>query len=275
MNPTPKISVVIPVYKNEETLTELHRRLTSVLLKDVPGGTRYEVLYVNDDSPDDSFKVLKLLVERDDRVGVVSMAHNVGQQRAVMTGVGHSRGENVIVLDADLQDPPEAIPTLVEKLSEGYEAVFAGRRGNYQVTRRMITSRLFKRVLATLTGVPPDAGIYVAVSRRMVEALLAYNESRPYLVGMIGCTWLPVTSIPIERVVRPMGKSSYTALSRLVIGLGAIFRAIFKWRRGARPSSPEITFPVQSRIGQPFSVLIESSSATESSMNAYPSNSHD
>jgi glycosyltransferase involved in cell wall biosynthesis len=248
MHPTIDISIVIPVYKNEDTLTELHHRLTDSLT-----GRTYELLFVNDDSPDASLDILIQIADRDRSVGIITMVRNVGQQRAVMTGLNYASGEKAVVMDADLQDPPEAIPALIETIEGNYSAVFAGRRGMYQAHRRMVTSRLFKRLLSFLTGVPPDAGIYVALDRKMVNSLLAYNESRPYLVGMIGCSRLPMISIPIERDERHSGKSSYTALSRLVIGLGAIFRVIIKWKRGARMESPRVVFPVKSFIGQPFS----------------------
>lgn len=219
INGGPEISIVVPVYRNAETLAELSQRLRRVL------GTRsltYELILVNDACPEGSLAVLQELAHADSGVVVLALDRNVGQHRAVLAGLGHARGNQVVIMDADLQDPPEAIPALLEKLREGYGAVFAGRRGRYESLFRLFTSRLFKWVLHLLCGVPADAGLFVAISRQMAERLRALGKPGPFVVAMIGCTGLPVASIRVARAPRPRGGSAYCFRDRCKMGLLAI-----------------------------------------------------
>lgn len=227
-NETPEISVVLPVYKNRAILKELHRRLCETL-----NAMRrpYELVFVDDACPQGSLQTLQEIARRDARVIVVAHEKNAGQYRALLTGLARSRGEVALVMDADLQDPPEAIPALVEKLSAGYGAVYAGRRGHYQSEGRLLTSRIFKGMVARLTGMPADAGLFVALSRRAVRRLLAFDdgEARPYLTAMIACVGLQVISIPVLRAERASGVSSYSGWMRLKIGLRGVWQAL-RWR---------------------------------------------
>ncbi len=215
----PEISVIVPVYRNTETLGDLYACLRRVFDARSLG---YEMIFVDDACPDGSLHLLQQLARADPRVTVVALERNVGQQRAVLVGLGHARGNQVVVMDADLQDPPEAIPVLLEKLQEGYAAVFAGRRGRYESLPRLLTSRVFKWLLHLLCGVPADAGLFVAMTREMVERLRASGEPGPFVVAMIGCTGLPVTSIPVTRAPRPTSRSAYSFWRRCKIGLLAI-----------------------------------------------------
>lgn len=222
----PDVSVVVPVYKNAETLQELYRRLRCVFES---RRLSYEVIFVNDACPSGSFSVLKELAENDSRVIVLALERNVGQHKAVLTGLGRARGKCNVVMDADLQDPPEAIPALLGRLQNGFSAVFAGRRGRYESLFRLFTSRMFKVLLHLLCGVPSDAGLFVAMNREMVESLLSFDGQRPFLTAMISCTGLPLTSIPVERVRRFAGSSAYSFLGRLKSGLRAV-RWIISWK---------------------------------------------
>lgn len=224
----PSVSIVIPVYKNAGTVRELSSRLRSTL--EGAGYTDYEVLFVDDAGPDDSLSVLDSLAAEDPRISVIVLAQNVGQQRAVLEGLKLALGSKAVVLDADLQDAPEAIPVLLAGLDEGVEAVFAGRRGAYESRLRLLTSKIFKRLLGYITGVPADAGIFVAVSRRMIDALLEFDEARPFVVALIGRTKMPSISIPVERTKRPGGESAYSSWARIKIGCRAVSRALaWKW----------------------------------------------
>jgi polyisoprenyl-phosphate glycosyltransferase len=225
---TPDLSVVIPVYKNRETLAELKTRIVNVCTREK---ISVELIYVDDHCPADSWSIIQELAAQDERIHGLALNQNVGQQRAVNLGLHHTSGHAVAVMDADLQDPPEALPNLLAELQQGYEAVFAGRRGQYQGAHRLISSRIFKQIIAFLTGVPADAGMYVMMSRRLVDRLIKMNPSRPYLVGLIGLTYLPITSIPVERAQRPVGQSAYSAWARLDLGLGAVGH-ILSWRLG-------------------------------------------
>lgn len=224
---SPGVTVVVPVYRNTETLAELHRRLRLVLES---GSLRYQIIFVDDACPDGSFVVLEKLAEIDPSVMVLALERNLGQHGAVLVGLRYAEGECVVLMDADLQDPPEAIPELLETLRGGPAAVFAGRRGRYESAFRLFTSRVFKRLLNLLCGVPTDAGMFVAMHRQMVVCLLSFDEPGPSVVAMIGCTGLPLASIPVLRVERPTGRSAFSFRKRLRTACLAIIWVLWwKW----------------------------------------------
>jgi glycosyltransferase involved in cell wall biosynthesis len=224
------ISVVAPVYRNEDTLAELHRRVSAAV---EGAGARLDLVLVCDASPDGSPERIRSLAARDPRVQPVLLARNVGQHRAVVEGLRRVRGEVVVVLDADLQDPPEAIPALVAGLDAGWDAVFAGRRGRYESLGRLATSRVFKRLLSLSAGVPSDAGMFVAMARPVADRVAALAEPRPFVVAMIGCTGARTTSIPVRRARAEGRLSGYTSWGRLRTGLSALAH-VAHWRRNLR-----------------------------------------
>lgn len=240
------LSVVVPVYHNSATLEELYRRLSAALS---PRAERLELIFVDDASPDGSWAILERLAHQDPRVVAIALASNLGQHRAVLVGLADAGGDQVVVLDADLQDPPELIPLLLERLRHGYAAVFAGRRGRYESLGRLATSRVFKRILHWLARVPPDAGMFLVMDRRMVTRLLELARTGPFVVAMIGRTDLPLDSIPVRRAGRTAGRSAYTGWRRLKLGWAAL-----RWSAGARwwpkmlPSKPAPPVPIRARI---------------------------
>jgi polyisoprenyl-phosphate glycosyltransferase len=223
--PTIAISIVAPVYKNAEFLGELATRVRSSV------ACSYELILVNDASPDGASAVISVLARRDSAICGVELSRNVGQQRAVLAGLRQSRGDWVIVLDADLQDPPEAIPTLLASGRAGYEAVFAGRCNMYQSLGRMFTSRLYKAIQCVVCGVPRDAGMYVALSRNGVERVLGLAGSDGLsLVAMIGFSGLSSTSVAVPRAKRATGRSAYSHSRRFVVAIQYLVRAaIWRW----------------------------------------------
>jgi len=220
-------SVVIPVYRNVDTLGTLHDRLHVIL---EGAGEPYEVVFVDDASPDGSQAMLLVLARTDPHVRVHRLPVNVGQQRAVLAGLAQARGVRVVVMDADLQDPPEAIPVLIGALNGNVSAVFLGRRGRHQPIVRHLTSRLFKMLLHRLCGTPPDAGLFVAMDRRMVTRLLAFGRPGPSVLAMIGCTGLPLVSVPLSRASRSQGRSGYSAWRRVSMGVRVLAWVLaWKW----------------------------------------------
>jgi glycosyltransferase involved in cell wall biosynthesis len=215
----PDVSVVVPVYGNADTVGPLHERVQRVLRS---CGLTHEIIFVNDACPLGSLAVLQRLAAIDRRVKVAALARNIGQHRAVLHGLAQTRGRCAVIMDGDLQDPPEAIPLLLEELRNGCAAVFAGRRGQYESHGRLLTSRAFKTVLHTLSGVPADAGMFVAIDRRMIDHLVARREKAPFVVAMIGTSGLPCASIPVRRAARPSGRSHYSGWMRLRAGLSAV-----------------------------------------------------
>ena len=231
--PALDLSVVVPVYGNADTLRTLHERLVRAL---DGAALAFEVLFVDDASPDRSRAVLEELASSDPRVALLGLERNVGQQQAVIAGLAQARGAWVVVMDADLQDPPEAILALLAHGRLGYKAVFAGRRGAYESPLRLLTSRLFKRLLSLLCGVPADAGIFVAMHRSLVERLLKMGGPKPFVVAMIGCAGLPMATLPVVRDVRPNGASAYSTWGRIKSGWrGIAFVLAWKWQKEWRP----------------------------------------
>ena len=204
-----RVSVVVPVYGNEATLEQLVTRLAAALT-----GHDWTVRLVVDASPDRSAAVATRL-SADPRVVPQVLPVNVGQHRALAAGLAAADDADAwVCLDADLQDPPEAAPLLLDRLSTGdVAAVFAGRRGSYESAVRLLTGRLHRAVVARLTGLPPDAGAFLALDARARDAVL--RLSGPSLVAAIGAARLPVASVPVERASREVGRSAWTARARV------------------------------------------------------------
>jgi glycosyltransferase involved in cell wall biosynthesis len=191
----------------------------------------YEVIYVDDSCPEGSGGLVEKLVGRDDGIVLFKHAVNQGQSWAVFHGLQRARGDKIVIMDADLQDEPEHLPSLFEQLERGdVEAVFAGRSGEYQATSRMKTSRVFKWLMCLVLGVPRDAGSYVVMTRRMADAILAMRSRFPYMLALIGGTRLPVRSMPVLRATRPFGRSAYGDWARLKMAYRGLRTALeVKW----------------------------------------------
>ncbi|WP_026370878.1 glycosyltransferase family 2 protein [Kallotenue papyrolyticum] len=250
------LSIVVPVHRNAATLRELHARLSRAAQH---SGADYELIFVDDACPQHSLTVLRELAARDARVAVLALAENVGQNTAVLAGLELARGAVAVVLDADLQDPPEAIPRLVQAARTG-AIVFGGRRGRYESWPRQISSWLFKHALAWRSGgrLPPDAGLFVALPRPAIDRLLALPVAQPYVVGMLTRTGLPLRSIPVQRAAAPERRSSYSNRQRLRLawhGLRSLQSepASGDWRDRVR---------VRERLGQRFTDGCARSSGT-------------
>jgi glycosyltransferase involved in cell wall biosynthesis len=224
----PAVSVVLPVYRCRPMLDELHRRLAAVL----DGlDTRFEIIFVDDASPDGSYELLQALASRDTRVRVSAHGVRSGQHAALLTGLAASRGQIVVTMDADLQDPPEAIPGLLRTLAEGYAAVYAGRRGRYESRTRLATSWLFKHAISLVTGMPADGGSFIAMRREVADRVPACAGRPPYVTAAVAWAGRPVVSVPVIRGVRREGRSSFTARMRLSMAARAIAHAV-RWRLG-------------------------------------------
>ena len=205
-----RVAVVVPVYGNEDTLPELVRRLAAAL-----DGRRWRLRVVVDASPDASLVVARRLAAADPRIAVTALDSNVGQHRALARGLADEPGAAAwVCLDADLQDPPEAVPALVDRLAEGdVGAVFAGRRGMYESRGRTLTGRLHRAALARLTGLPADAGAFVVMGPAARSAVIAMGG--PSIVAAIGAAGVTVASVPVERHRRPSGRSAWTSTARV------------------------------------------------------------
>ena len=207
-----KVALVTPVYGNESTLEALAARVAAAL---DGAGLPWTLRFVVDASPDASLAVASSLAAHDDRLFVTALPANVGQNRALLAGLAVEVAADAwVCLDADLQDPPEAVPSLVGRLAAGdVGAVFAGRRGAYEGRGRLVTGRLHRAALSCLTGVPADAGAFLAVDRTARDALVALAP--PSVVAGVGRAGIRATSVPVVRAARPSGFSTWTGSARV------------------------------------------------------------
>lgn len=220
--------MVAPVYRNRGTLAELVERLHTTLDED---GISHQIVLVDDACPEGSGELLDRLAAGDDRLEVIHHPRNLGQHRAVLTGLSAARAEWVVVMDADLQDRPETLPELLQTARGSGEIVFAGRRGRYESWGRLATSFVYRLLLPLVARVPRDAGMFFAAPRGAVAELLAMEVSSPFVVTMLGSTGRRSRSVPVERSRRPNGESAYSGALRLRSALSA-FRTAFELRAG-------------------------------------------
>ncbi|SDC75914.1 undecaprenyl-phosphate 4-deoxy-4-formamido-L-arabinose transferase [Geodermatophilus telluris] len=218
----PRVAVVVPVYGNAATLRPLADRLATAL-----AGRDWRLRLVVDASPDDSLAVAAELAA-DPRIGVTGLTVNLGQHRALATGLLAEDADVWVCLDADLQDPPEAVPLLLDRLARGdVGAVFAGRRGRYESPVRRLTGTLHRRLAARLTGLPPDAGAFLALGPEVRSAVvdLVLAGDAPSVVLAAGRAGRPLASVPVTRDRRPEGASAWTAGARLRQSLRSLWWA--------------------------------------------------
>jgi len=203
------ISVVVPVFNEEAVLPEFHRRLAAVLdsLK-VPA----EIVYVNDGSGDGSVALLASLNEKDPRVAVVDLSRNFGKEVAMSAGLDHANGDAVVVIDADLQDPPELIPEMVRAWREGHDVVLMRRRSRAQESwLKKATARAFYRAMGRMgtIDIPENVGDFRLLSRRAVAALRRFPERSRFMKGLFAWIGFPCREIEYDRDGRFAGKSKW------------------------------------------------------------------
>jgi glycosyltransferase involved in cell wall biosynthesis len=206
---TPQISVVVPVYNESDVLPEFHRRLSTVLNE---LRVSSEIIYINDGSSDLSSQSLEDLHQSDNRVAIVNLSRNFGKEIAVTAGLDHACGEAVIVIDADLQDPPEVIPALMEKSREGYDMVYATRRERRgESWLKRATARSFYRLVHNVGDVqiPENTGDFRLLNRRCVEALGRCRERRRFMKGLFAWVGFKHACVVYDRDPRFAGKTKW------------------------------------------------------------------
>ena len=203
------LSVVVPVY-NESAVLPLFRRELSAFL-DAQGG-RAEVVLVNDGSGDDSLRHLLAWAEQDGRARVVGLARNFGHQAAVTAGLDAARGDAVVVMDADLQDPPAVIGAMLREYRAGYDVVYGQRASRSGETPfKRATAWAFYRLMRRFVhaGLPPDAGDFRLISRPCLDAVRGMRETHRFLRGMVAWVGFPQTAVRFERPPRAAGTTKY------------------------------------------------------------------
>lgn len=205
----PFVSVVVPCYNEQESLPALYERLTKVLSK---ATDRYEIILANDGSRDRTLEIIRQYAEADPHVRGVDLSRNFGHQVCLTAGLDHAQGEVIMMIDADLQDPPELLPKMIEKWRQGADVVYAVRRkrrgeGWFKLT----TAALFYRILryCTKIEIPIDTGDFRLIDRRALNAVLSLRESSRFLRGLF--TWVGFHQVPIyyNRQGRFAGETKY------------------------------------------------------------------
>lgn len=210
------VSVVVPCYNEEPVIRETHSRLLSVLEQLEPDS--FEILYVNDGSNDHTLDILEEIQAGDNRVRVLSFSRNFGHQIAVTAGLDHARGDAVVLIDADLQDPPAVILEMVERWRDGYHVVYGMRTDRPGETRfKLWTAKVFYRLLNRLSDVkiPLDVGDFRLMDRQVVDVLRAMPERDRYLRGMVSWVGFRQVAVMYRREPRYAGESKYPIFKML------------------------------------------------------------
>ncbi len=203
------LSVVVPAYNEEEVLPEFHKRISAVLES---MSIDAEIVYVNDGSTDNTLSVMKLLRESDTRVAIVDLSRNFGKEIALTAGLDHANGDALVVIDADLQDPPELIPELVKHWMNGYDVVYAKRMSrDGESLIKKVTAHVFSRLIQRISRVkiPEDTGDYRLLSRRANDSLKQLREQHRFMKGLFAWIGYPQKAVPYRRDPRCAGETKW------------------------------------------------------------------
>ncbi len=217
------LSVVVPCLNEEAVLRTTHQRLVQLLVQ-APLG--FEIVYVDDGSVDATPEILRELQAQDDRVRVVRFSRNFGHQIAITAGVEHAAGHAVVIIDADLQDPPEVILEFLAKWLDGYDVAYGVRTDRDGETHfKLWTAKLFYRCIAKLsdTRIPTDTGDFRLLDRRVVEALRSMPERDRFVRGMVSWLGFSQVGVPYHRAARAAGETKFSFFKMIRFALDGIF----------------------------------------------------
>lgn len=216
------ISIIVPIFNEEGNIPTLYERLVNTLQsKDL----LFEIIFINDGSKDSSLNKIIQLSINDNRVKYIDFSRNFGHQIAVSAGINNTLGQAVVIIDADLQDPPELILELYQKYTEGFEVVYAKRRSRKgESLLKLITAKLFYKILRSLTSVdiPLDTGDFRIIDHKIVSELRKMSEANKFLRGQISWIGFRHTFVDYDRQERASGKSGYTYRKMIKFALDGI-----------------------------------------------------
>ncbi len=220
----PKVSAVIACYRDAPAIPEMHERLTATFRKI---GVAYEIIFVNDGSPDNAGEVLRALAERDRKVIVVTHSRNFGSQSAFTSGMRVATGDAVVLLDGDLQDPPELIEQFYARWREGYEVVYGERTGRAASLSLQVAYKLFYRLfrMASYVPIPLDVGDFSLMDHKVVEAINQLPENNRFVRGLRAWVGFRQIGVPYYRPERLYGRTT----NSFVRNLGWARKAIFSF----------------------------------------------
>ena len=204
------LSVIVPVFNESAVLADFHRQMSAVMLET---GSDYELIYIDDGSSDNTVDRIAEIRKTDSHVALIELSRNFGKEIALSAGLDHARGDAVIIIDADLQDPPGLVHTFLEEWRNGYDVVYGrrtDRRGDSRA--KIFTAKWFYRILNYLSDVeiPEDVGDFRLLSRRAVDALTSLPERHRYMKGLYAWIGYPQKSIPYVREPREAGDSKWS-----------------------------------------------------------------
>ncbi|MDR7002116.1 glycosyltransferase family 2 protein [Neobacillus niacini] len=221
-------SIVVPVYNEEAVIHETYRRLTEVMRST---GESYELLFVNDGSRDQTADIIKEFSERDPAVILLDFSRNFGHQIAITAGMDYSKGRAVVVIDADLQDPPELILEMIEKWKQGYDVVYAKRtKRKGETLFKKYTAKLFYRFLHSMTDIdiPLDTGDFRLLDRKVCDQMNNLQEKNRFVRGLVSWVGFKQIAVEYERDERLAGESKYPLKKMLKLSMDGITSFSYK-----------------------------------------------
>lgn len=221
-------SVIIPMFNEQEVIAESYKRLTAVMAA-LPAD--YELIFVDDGSRDDTYAIMDGIRAGDSHVRILRFARNFGHQIAVTAGLDHARGDAIVIIDADLQDPPEVIPAMIAKWKEGYEVVYGKRlerRG--ETFFKKATASMFYKFLGAMTdnAIPRDTGDFRLIDKKVLDVMKTMREHNRFLRGMVPWTGFRQTPLEYERDKRWAGETKYPLKKMLKLASDGIISFSFK-----------------------------------------------
>jgi len=235
-------SVVVPMYNEELVVEATYKRLKEVMdtIED-----SYEIIFVNDGSRDKTFEILTSICERDPNIKLLDFSRNFGHQVAITAGMDFAEGNTVVVIDGDLQDPPELIPEMIKKWKEGFDVVYGKRLNRKGETFfKKFTAKMFYRFLNGMSDVdiPVDTGDFRLIDRKVCDALKQVNERNRYIRGLVSWLGFKQTSLEFNREERFAGETKYPLKKMLKFATDAIVSFSFKPLRLASYAGVLISF---------------------------------
>jgi polyisoprenyl-phosphate glycosyltransferase len=218
-----KLSVIVPLYNEQDNLAELYDRLKKSISS--ISKLSYEIIFVNDGSKDNTLQVVKLFAQQDKQVKFISFSRNFGHQIAVCAGLDVATGDVIVIIDADLQDPPELIAEMYARYQEGYKVVYAKRNKRKQESFfKIFTAKVFYRILQAMTSfaIPVDVGDFRLVDKSVIDALKKMEERQKFLRGQIAWLGFSQTAIYYDREPRKNGVTGYSVKKMLRLALDGI-----------------------------------------------------
>jgi glycosyltransferase involved in cell wall biosynthesis len=224
---TSLVTIVIPVYNEISLLPELWRRLEEVI--GYIGDSRFEVIFVDDGSTDGTFDFISGLCDKTDYVKMLSFSRNFGHQMAISAGIDHAAGDALILMDGDLQDPPEVLPKFIDEWKHGWDVVYAVRVKRKEHLLKRVSYNLFYRLMKMMSymDVPLDSGDFCLMDRKVVDQLKAMPERNRFVRGLRAWVGFRQTGVEISRGARAEGRPKYTFAKLVKLGLDGLISFSF------------------------------------------------